>query len=78
MSDDKPASKPAKQTAKIIAFKPPESEYELTCPQCERTVWQIRLTDLTPNNESVVEFICAVCGWDTKGKIHMGSEHYEA
>lgn len=73
MSDDKPA----KQTAKIIAFKPPESEYELTCPECERDAWKIRLTDLTPRHESMAEYICVVCGWSTKAKTHMGSEHYD-
>ena len=74
---DKPADKPAKQTAKIIAFKPPESEYQLMCPDCDRDMWNVRLVDLTPNNESIAEFICAVCGWSTKGKMQMGTDHYE-
>ena len=74
---DKPAEKPAKQTAKIIAFKPPESEYQLTCPECERDAWLVQMTDLRPNNESLAEFICAVCGYSTKAKLHMGIDHYE-
>jgi len=74
---DKPEIKPATQTAKIIQMKPKESEYELTCPECDRSMWIIHMTDLTPHHESIAEFICAVCDYSTKGKLHMGSEHYE-
>lgn len=75
---DKPDDKPANQTAKIIQIKPKESEYQLVCPDCERDVWIIHMIDLRPNNESIAEFLCAVCGYSTKGKMHMGSEHYES
>lgn len=78
MTDKSDGIKPANQTAKIIQIKPPKSEYQLVCPDCDRDIWLIHMTDLHPHHESLAELICAVCGYSTKGKLHMGSEHYES
>lgn len=73
MSDDKPA------TAKIIAFKPPKSDYVLTCPDCDGASWGLVMVDVKAGlSVSTIECCNPACGYWTQGTLQMGTEHYES
>ncbi len=77
MSDDKPASKPAKQTAKIIHF-PRDTEAWFVCPDCGSMSYGLLRANF-PDGTSGVRICCEGsladgedCEWDILVQMIIG------
>jgi len=75
---DQTQNKPATQTAKIIAFKPPKSTYILTCPDCDGVSFELIMVDIRENMSlTTLNCVNLNCDYWTQAEMQMGEDHYE-
>lgn len=68
-----------KPTARIIAFKPPQTDYQLQCPDCDSYSFELVMKDVK-QGLSVSTINCANpdCTYYTLATLDMGDEHYQS